>query len=94
MITKQQVEKALKNVEDPEIRMDIVTLGLIYSIDIKKDIVNIRMTLTTPMCPYGPFLIESVKSKVKDLGAKDVNVDVTFDPPWQPPDELRSFLGL
>ncbi len=85
---------ALKAVCDPELNVDVVTLGLIYNVDIAKDIVSVRMTLTTPFCPFGGFMVEDVKQKVKAIGAKDVKVEVTFEPPWKPPEGLREQLGL
>ena len=95
MITKDQVVEALKKSFDPELMIDVYTLGLIYDIKIKGDNVKIKMTLTTPLCPYGPMLIEDVKAKVKDIAkAKKVDVEVTFDPPWKPSDEIKMVLGL
>jgi len=95
MVTKEEVIEALKKVEDPEIRIDVWTLELIYNVDISDDKVKIKMTLTTPACPYGPMLISEVKSKVMELeGVKNVDVEVTFDPPWEPSDELRATLGV
>ena len=95
MATKEDVMKVLKEVTDPEISIDIVTLELIRNVEIKDDVVNIKMTLTTPMCPYGPMMVEEVKSMVKELkGVKEVNVELTFDPPWKPSKELRATLGV
>ena len=96
MPTKEDVMNVLKGVNDPEIGIDIVTLELIYNIDISKDgKVDIKMTFTTPMCPYGPMLVEEIKAKVSEInGVKEVNVDVVFDPPWQPSEQLRATLGV
>lgn len=95
MVAEQEVRERLKDVVDPEINIDIVTLGLVYGLEIKEGVVNIRMTFTTPGCPYGPELVDEVKRKVSKLeGVKEVNVDVVFDPPWQPSDELKSMLGI
>jgi len=95
MATKEDIMKALETVIDPEIHIDIITLELIYNVDVKEDIANIKMTFTTPMCPYGPMLLEEVKAKVSELqGIKEVNVVVTFDPPWKPSEELRATLGV
>ncbi len=93
MITKEIVNETLKKIEDPEIRIDIVTLGLVYNVEVNDNNVNIRMTLTTPACPYGPWLIEDVKKKLIEAGANQVNVEVVFDPPWQASEELRALLG-
>lgn len=95
MVTKDDVVKALKQCIDPEIRLDVHLLGLIYNIDIQNENVNILMTLTSPMCPYGPWLVDDVKSKIKTIAnAKDVNVDLTFTPAWKPSEEIKMMLGL
>ncbi len=94
-ITKEQVEKICKNYEDPELHIDIWTLGLVYKIEIKEnDVVNLTITFTTPMCPFGPEMVQDLKQIIKYKGAKEVNIDVTFDPPWKPSGELREMLGL
>ena len=91
MPTKEDVMNVLKGINDPEIGIDIVTLELIYDINIESDKANIKMTFTTPMCPYGPMLVEEIKAKVRDLeGVKEVNVEVVFDPPWKHSEELRA----
>lgn len=96
MPTKETVIETLKKVLDPEIHIDIWTLGLIYDLQIKEnDVVYVKMTLTTPMCPYGPALIDNVKSEIKKLETvKDVQVEVVFEPPWQPSEELKLQMGL
>lgn len=94
-ITKEKVIEGLKQSFDPELHLDVYTLGLVYDITVKSDAVKILMTLTTPLCPYGPMLIEDVKAKVKSAAnAKKVDVDITFEPPWKPSDELKMMLGL
>ena len=95
MATKQDVENVLKGVVDPEIGIDIFTLELVYSVEVNDGKVHIKMTLTTPMCPYGPMIIEEVKAKTSQIeGVGDVEVEVTFDPPWQPSEQLRATLGI
>jgi len=95
MPTNEDVMNVLKGVNDPEIGIDIVTLELIYNVNVENDVANVKMTFTTPMCPYGPMLVEEIKSKVGGLeGVKEVNVDVVFDPPWKPSEELRATLGV
>lgn len=95
MITKNDVVEALKKVNDPELHMDIWTLELVYNIDVNDDNVDVTMTFTSPACPYGPALLEDVKQKLKEVnGVKNVNVEVTFDPPWEPSEELRAMFGV
>ena len=95
-ILKEQIIEVLKKVNDPELNIDVWTLGLIYNIDIKENNdLNIKMTFTTPMCPYGPWLVEDIKKKLLEIKeANSVNVEITFNPPWQPSEELRAMLGV
>ncbi len=92
-ITQEQIVEALKRVKDPELDMDIHSLGLIYNVAVGEDGVDILMTLTTPFCPYGNEIIESVEKEVGKLG-QEVRVDITFEPEWQPTEELRLVLGI
>lgn len=96
MPTKEDVMNVLKGVNDPEIGIDVVTLELIYNANVSENgKVDIKMTFTTPMCPYGPMLVEEIKAKVSEIkGVKEVSVDVVFDPPWQPSEQLRATLGV
>lgn len=98
MVKRDDVIKALKRVTDPELGVDIWSLGLVYDISIEEETVKIRMTFTSPMCPLGPFIIEGVKTEVSAVrGVKDVEVDITFDPLWTPDrmsEEIRATLGL
>ena len=95
MATIEDIRNALKTVEDPELHIDIITLELIYEIRVNDGNVHIKMTLTTPACPYGPQLLEEVKQKVKALeGVKDVELELTFVPPWQPSEDLRAMFGV
>lgn len=95
MVTKEDVIEALKEVLDPEIMIDVYTLELIYNIKIKEDKVDVVMTFTTPLCPYGPQLKEDVRKRVAEVkGVKEVEVEITFNPKWEPSDELRAILGV
>ncbi len=94
MITKEQIIEALKTIKDPEISIDLWTLGLIRDIKIDEGEVDILMTLTSPFCPFGNEIVLSVEEAVKKLGAEEVRVDITFEPPWQPSDELKIMLGV
>ncbi|NBC08109.1 MAG: SUF system Fe-S cluster assembly protein [Bacteroidetes bacterium] len=81
---EQQIIEAIKTVYDPEIPVDIYELGLIYNIDIQDSgLVNLRMTLTTPMCPVADSLPMEVQEKIATVeGVKDVELEVVYDPPW------------
>ena len=53
------------------------------------------MTFTSPGCPYGPALLADTKQKLSEInGIKDVNVEVVFEPPWEPSEDLRSMFGV
>lgn len=84
MITRNQILDKLKLVEDPELHINIVDLGLIYSVEVdKKGKVEILMTLTSPGCPLGGIFDMIVSSAVKEVkGVKEVKINLTFDPPW------------
>jgi FeS assembly SUF system protein len=81
---KAQVIKVLRSCYDPEIPVNIYELGLIYGIDTDEaGRVSIAMTLTSPNCPVAGTLPQEVKSKVSEIpGTTDVNVELTWDPPW------------
>jgi len=91
---QEAVISQLKTVQDPEIGLDVYSLGLIYDIQISEEQnVYIRMTYTTPFCPYGEQMKEDVRQAVYQTGAHNVDIEVTFSPPWQPPSDLRELLG-
>lgn len=74
----------LKTVFDPEIPVDVYSLGLIYKIDIDDDAnVSIDMTLTAPNCPMADFLFEDIRQKVESIeGVKSVDVQLVYEPEW------------
>jgi FeS assembly SUF system protein len=81
---KDRIIAVLKKVYDPEIPVDIYDLGLIYEVDAPESgQVHIRMTLTAPSCPVAGSLPGEVERAVRAVpGVTDVNVELTFDPPW------------
>jgi len=97
-ITQDEVMGALKEVYDPEIPVNVVDLGLIYGVDINDDNVNIVMTLTAPGCGMGPYIAQQAEWAVAEVeGVKNVSVDITFDPPWNPElitDDGKMTLGM
>jgi metal-sulfur cluster biosynthetic enzyme len=102
MVTTDVVREALKEVQDPELQMGIIELGLVYDVLVKGDAgqdVTVVMTLTSPMCPVGPMFTQAVQSKVEGIdGVEHVKVDLTFDPPWDPrtmaSDDVKTQLGI
>ena len=81
---KEDIIRAIKNVYDPEIPVDVYELGLIYEINILPvNNVEIVMTLTSPSCPAAESLPGEVEANVKAVpGVNDVNLELTFDPPY------------
>lgn len=99
--TEEEIRETLKKVIDPEINMDIVNLGLIYGVekDEEKGHINVRMTFTSPACPYGPELHRQTQDAVATLpGVQSATVEITFSPPWDPrtmaSDEAKDMLGI
>lgn len=85
MIKEKDVIKKLKECYDPEVPINIVDLGLIYDIKIKNNNILVKMTLTTPHCPMGSFILQDVEEKLKSLkGVKDVKVELVWNHPWTP----------
>ncbi|MEH6679665.1 MAG: SUF system Fe-S cluster assembly protein [Sediminicola sp.] len=80
----EKIVRVLKTIYDPEIPVDIYELGLIYDVFVNEDNeVKILMTLTSPNCPVAETLPVEVEEKVKSIDEiKDVEVEITFDPPW------------
>ena len=94
-LSQENAIEVLKGVIDPELNIDIWTLGLIYEINIdKKNKIDIKMTFTSPMCPYGPVLLETIKRELAQKGFIDTQVEVVFTPVWQPTQEIKMMLGL
>lgn len=98
MVKKEEVMKALENVIDPELGMNVVELGLVYDVKVKNDMVEVDMTLTSPGCPIAPQIMEDAEENIKSVkGVKKARVEFTFDPPWTPEkmsEEARLRLGI
>ena len=78
-----EVWQSLAGILDPEFGVNIVDLGLIYSVSCIRSEIAVVMTLTTPSCPAGSWIYEGVKTALLGLlGATQVNVNLVFDPPW------------
>jgi metal-sulfur cluster biosynthetic enzyme len=98
--TREQVFDALKPIQDPEIRIGIVDLGLVYDVDVEPDgKVIVKMTLTTPACPFGEMLISMVHREAESLdGVTSVEVQLVWEPIWDPKtmasDLAKDLLGI
>ncbi len=92
---KEKIIAQLQTVDDPELQLDIYSLGLIYDIKIKANQeVEIVMTLTTPACPYGPMIVQMVEMALRQINIDQPKITVVFEPAWQAPQNLRELLGL
>ena len=89
---------ALREVVDPELMVNIVDLGLVYSVDQEEAKVNVEMTLTSPACPVGPQLVQQAKLALERLEDVDeAEIKLVMTPPWSPErmtDEARDHLGI
>jgi len=88
----------LRQVYDPEIFVNIYDIGLIYKIDLneEKDL-KVVMTLTSPFCPVGDQLYEEVQTASKVPGVENIDVEMTFEPPWGPemiPEHIKLDMNL
>ncbi|MEM4409147.1 MAG: metal-sulfur cluster assembly factor [Candidatus Caldarchaeum sp.] len=96
-LTEELVLDALRQVVDPEIPVDIVNLGLVYDVRVSGKNVSIKLTLTTPGCHMVKTIAKQAEAAVRSIGARQVMVDIVWDPPWNPDmmsDEAKERLGL
>ena len=84
MTIQEQIIDQIETIYDPEIPINIYALGLIYEVNVKENNdVHILMTLTAPACPVADILVQEVKDKTIAVGGvAEVEVELTFDPPW------------
>ena len=95
------IKEWLKPVEDPELYLPIVDLGLIYTctLDTGTGSAEVNMTLTSPGCPAGQYLVDSVSKRMKEHpSVKDVKVNIVWEPKWDPKtmasEECKETLGI
>ena len=83
---EQTVREALKLVEDPEAGMNIVDLGLVYGIACDAGRIHVQMTMTSPACPVGPYLMDEAAAAIRAAAPEgiDVEVELVWEPPWTP----------
>jgi metal-sulfur cluster biosynthetic enzyme len=98
MPSKEEVVEALRQVEDPELGMDIVELGLFYDAEVEGQNVKVQYTLTSMGCPAGAMIQEDIERVVREIpGVDGVEAELTFDPPWTPEkmsDDAKFILGF
>ena len=98
MPSKEQVIDALRVVEDPELGMDIVDLGLLYDVEVEGPKVRVEYSLTSMGCPVGPMIEEQIRETVAEMdGVEEVETELTWSPPWTPEkmsDDAKFILGF
>ncbi len=99
MPTKEEIYEVLSMCYDPEIPVNIVDLGLIYDVQIEGSTVTVKMTLTAPGCGMGGMIAGQARQKILDNvdGVEEANVDLVWDPPWDPSrisEEAKHKLGI
>ncbi len=99
-LTEEFIRDCLRPIEDPDLGMSLVDMGLIYDIEITEgNNVNIKMTLSSPACPIGDQLMSVVEDYARAIdGVNDVHVELVWEPPWDPAtmatDEIKDMLGI
>ena len=98
MIDQETLVSALRTVEDPELNVNVIDLGLVYSIQTHDDQVEVEMTLTSPACPAGPEILRNAMSALEKVeGVTKADVRLVMSPPWSPErmsDAARDELGF
>jgi len=82
-VNEEAVREALRGVLDPELHLDVVALGLIRTIDLASNPLLVKMLLTTPFCPYGPWLVQQVKETAEKASGREAKVEVVPEQ-WNP----------
>ena len=98
MASKEEVLEVLRQVEDPELGMDIVDLGLLYDVEVDGPRVKVTYSLTSMGCPAGPLIAGDIDRAAREVeGVEEVDLELTFDPPWTPDrmsDDAKFILGF
>jgi metal-sulfur cluster biosynthetic enzyme len=98
VVSEDQVKLALRRVKDPDLNLNIVDLGLVYSVRVDGATVNVDLTLTSPGCPSGPEIMKDIEQELAALpGVEHVAVNLIWTPFWTPDriePRVRAYLGL
>ena len=98
MPDQEAIIDALRTVLDPELNVNVVDLGLVYTVQAREDEIDVEMTLTTPACPAGPEILRNAVSALELLdGVSKANVKLVMSPPWSPDrmsDSAKDELGI
>jgi metal-sulfur cluster biosynthetic enzyme len=84
--SEDAVWDALRTVDDPEVGMNVVDLGLVYGVEVRGDDVSVRLTMTSPACPLGDAIVENAHAAIRAAApaAGKIDVALVWEPPWTP----------
>src|SRR3989344_6852002 len=91
-VSDKKIIDVMKTVKDPELDVDIWTLELIYDLDVQDKNIGIKMTFTSPLCPYGPEIVNQIKKGLNESGY-ETKIELVFSPPWEPSEQVKDILG-
>lgn len=98
MLDQEAILAALRTVKDPELNVNVVDLGLVYTVQQRESEIDVEMTLTSPACPAGPEILRNAVGAIEKLeGVTKANVKLVMSPPWSPDrmsDDARDELGI
>lgn len=79
-----EIRDAMRAVIDPEVGMNVVDLGLVYGIEVSPQRIHVRMTMTTPACPMGSFIVDQARAVLQEAapGVEEIDVELVWEPPW------------
>ena len=85
-MTEDEIFEALRTVIDPELGVNIVDLGLVYEVQITENRLDIALTMTTPACPLGDYLLSNAEAVLRQRfpALQDLNIELVFEPLWNP----------
>lgn len=99
MVNPETVRKALRQVKDPELGLNVIDIGLIYDVAVNDEAdVHVKMTLTSPGCPSGAEIMQDAKLVIEELeGVRSVNIELVWEPYWTPEKmdpRVKAFMGF
>jgi phenylacetate-CoA oxygenase PaaJ subunit len=81
-LTEDQIIAALKEVDDPEMPISIVDMGMVYGVELQDDVTKVQLGLTATACPAIDFIFMDIKDRLKQEGCDHVDIELVWDPPW------------
>jgi metal-sulfur cluster biosynthetic enzyme len=99
MVSPETVRKALRQVKDPELGLNIIDIGLVYDVAVNDESdVHVKMTLTSPGCPSGAEIMQDAKLVIEELeGVRSANIELVWEPYWTPDKmdpRVKAFMGF